>query len=485
MAKKKKSTKKKSPAVESYEPSPFWALTGAIILIVLGLFLLLGAFGTGGQLPKGMYGAAYWLFGYAAILTPAALVYWGVNKFTAEDRRLPLGKLTAVVATLLFLSAFFGTILATKAAANPGVINSGNTTAQHGGTIGNGFAQAILGMLDKFPASILFFVLSLLAIFFALGISPKVLLSFFALFKRPEREDDGETDLAALKAKANGFKLNEGVPVVHHTPGDKEAVRLSSMKNTAVKLSASENHQALMTASDPDWKYPGLDLLNQKQDKADAGDVNANAQMIHDTFENFNIEVDMEGANIGPRVTQYTMQPPAGIKLSKIASLDKNLEYDLAAKSIRIEAPIPGKKAVGIEVPNVKPATVRVSSVLASEAWAAEKSPLAFVVGKDISGGPIVAALDKMPHILIAGQTDSGKSVMINTLLTSLIYKNSPSDLKLILVDPKHVELAFYNDIPHLLTEVINEPEKCISALKWAVAEMERRYRTMAEAQES
>src|SRR5262249_35091455 len=145
------------------------------------------------------------------------------------------------------------------------------------------------------------------------------------------------------------------------------------------------------------------------------------------------------------------------------------------------EAPIPGKRAVGIEVPNIKPAIVRLSSIVSSHDWAEGKSDLQFAIGKDIAGKPVLADLAKMPHLLVAGQTGSGKSVMINDILTSLLYRNTPSDLKLILVDPKTVELTPYNDIPHLLTPVITEPEKCISALKWAVAEMERRYRTLAE----
>jgi S-DNA-T family DNA segregation ATPase FtsK/SpoIIIE len=275
---------------------------------------------------------------------------------------------------------------------------------------------------------------------------------------------------------AHEFKLNEGVPVEH-------SAQRSSLKNTvAAKLAESENHEALTEARDPNWQFPSTSLLIKKQDKADAGDVNGNADIIKDTFENFNIDVDMEGANIGPRVTQFTLKPPSGTKLSKISALDRELSLNLAAQSIRIEAPIPGKRAVGIEVPNLKAATVRLSGVLDDKAWktASAEQPLSFVIGRDIAGQPVTAALNKMPHLLIAGQTGSGKSVMINTLLTSLLYSNSPADLKLILVDPKQVELTPYNDIPHLLTPVITEPEKCISALKWAVSEMERRLRTFA-----
>jgi S-DNA-T family DNA segregation ATPase FtsK/SpoIIIE len=376
-----------------------------------------------------------------------------------------------MIAVLVFSAAWLFTAFASQ---QP----DGSTGGGHGGNIGQLLGSALLSALDKIPASLTFLVLLMLAVFFAFGISPKVLLHLGKPFRLRYKED---TDLADLQARAetNGFKLNEGVPVEHH--GRKDTPRLGSFKNSADKLAPKENHQALTTASDPDWKFPGVDLLDQKQDKADAGDVSGNAKIIHDTFENFNIDVEMEGANVGPRVTQYTLKPPTGVKLQKITALENNLALDLAAHSIRMEAPIPGKRAVGIEVPNVKPAVVRLSSILLSDDWTKLSGPLGFAVGKDIAGKPIVGDLDAMPHLLVAGQTGSGKSVMINDILTSLLYRNSPSDLKLILVDPKQVELTPYNDLPHLLTPVINEPEKCISALKWAVAEMERRLRAMAE----
>jgi len=475
MAKKKKPVKKKKKAVAAeavIERSPFWALAGAVLMMVVAVFLLLGGFNTGGPLPINLFHGTYWLLGMAAYLTPVALMYWGIFKFNAEDRRIPLGKLTGMLAFLFFASTWADVTFATK---------QGSTwQAGYGGQIGHGVGMVVLSVLDKIPAGLLLFVLTLLSAFFAFGISLKILGKIGNLFKKPAPEE-GE-DLAALKAKAgeHSFQLNEGVPVMHHTPGEQQA-KLSSLKNTAQKLTSNESHEALTTASDPNWQFPSIDLLNQKQDKADAGDVNANAQAIHDTFENFNIEVEMEGANIGPRVTQYTLKPPTGVKLTKITALENNLALDLAATSIRMEAPIPGKRAVGIEVPNVKSATVRTSSILLSPQWQETTSPLAIAIGKDISGSAIVADLDKMPHLLVAGQTGSGKSVMINTILTSLLYRNSPSDLKLILVDPKRVELKPYDDIPHLLTPVIVEPEKCISALKWAVAEMERRYHALSE----
>jgi S-DNA-T family DNA segregation ATPase FtsK/SpoIIIE len=476
MAKKKKQTRSKKVEASVSERSPFWAYAGAIVLFLLAVFMLIGGFGTGGSLPIGLFHGAYWSFGWVAYLVPVALAYWGFYKFTDEERRVPLGKLISMLAVLLFAASWAQVTFVHKDM-------NGLWTGGHGGAAGKLIGDGVLGALDKIPASLLFFVFTVLSVFFAFGISPRVLLHLTKLFKRPERDGEAEGgELAVLKAKA-GFKLNEGVPVEHHGAAqpEKEAPKLVSMKNTAQKLTMAENHEALTTARDPDWQLPSVAMLNQKQDKADAGDVNGNAKIIHDTFANFKINVEMEGANIGPRVTQYTMKPPSDVKLTKITALENNLALDLAAHSIRMEAPIPGKRAVGIEVPNVKAATVRVASLLSSKEWADSPGPLSFVIGKDIAGQPIVADLAKMPHLLVAGQTGSGKSVMINTFITSLLYRNSPADLKLILVDPKQVEMAPYNDMPHLLTPVINDPEKCISALKWAVAEMERRLRAMAE----
>lgn len=468
MAKKKKSKAKSRKAAASVtrEKSAFWPLTGAILLILLAVFLLLGGFGTGGPLPINMFEGVYWALGYAAYLSPLALIYFGALKFIDEDRKVPLGKFLSMLSFVLASALLMHTVFA----------SGGN--GGHGGEVGSTIGGLALQAVDKIPASLLFAVAAILAFFLSFNISPKVLLD-------PFKREKKDTDLEALKAKSgeSHFKLNEGVPT-ERTPApveNKQPMRLSSLKNTAQKMTSNETHEALTTASDPNWIFPSLKLLDQKQDKADAGDVEGNARVIQDTFTNFNIHVEMEGANVGPRVTQYTLKPPTGVKLTKITALDNNLALDLAAHSIRIEAPIPGKRLVGVEVPNVKPAMVRMSGVLSSTEWQNVTSPLGFAIGRDIAGVPIVGDLAKMPHLLVAGQTGSGKSVMINDIITSLLYRNSPSDLKLILVDPKQVELTPYNNVPHLLTPVINEPEKCISALKWAVAEMERRLRTMSE----
>ncbi len=474
MAKKKKQTRKKTPPPEIYEPSPMVGYVLAVIFVLVALFIALGGFNTGGSLPTSMFDGVSWLFGWAAWIVPITLLYWGYYKFTNEDHRLPKGRVLSMYLFIALSSAWFYTAFSSS-------LPSGDVKGGDGGQLGNALGGSFLSALDVVPASLLFFAFAVLAFFFAFGISPKVILKLGNMFRRPEVD---ENELSELKAKTadSAFKMNEGVPVIHHGANfDKNPARLSSLKNTAQQLSTKEDHEALTAASDPNWQFPSVTLLDQKQDKADAGDVSGNAMIIKETFANFSIDVEMEGANIGPRVTQYTLKPPTGVKLTKMTALENNLALDLAAESIRMEAPIPGKRAVGIEVPNRVAATVRLSSVLLSDEWKNAKGALSFAIGKDITGKPVIADLARMPHLLVAGQTGSGKSVMINNILTSLLYRNSPSDLKLILVDPKQVELTPYNDIPHLLTPVIHEPERTISALKWAVAEMERRLRTMSE----
>lgn len=476
MAKRKKRAKRAKKSEISESNNGFWQLSFAILLLVFAFFILLGSFGVGGPLPIGLFERLYSALGWVAYLIPMALVFFGVHKFKSEDRRIPLIKLSSMLGFLLTLAIACHAFFADKN------LNTGEITGGNGGYIGQIIGNAMLLALDKIPAGFSMLVVSIMLLFLAFNISLRNLLwPFKVLFKRSEPD----TNLEDLKAKTeSSFKLNEGVPTEHSPASveDAKQSRLSNLKNTAKKLTDAENHEALTTQDDLEWKFPSLDLLNQKQDKADAGDVQSNAEIIKETLANFNINVEMEGANVGPRVTQYTLKPPTGVKLTRITALDNNLALDLAAHSIRIEAPIPGKRLVGVEVPNLKAATVRVSSILGAPQWQDEKAPLNFVIGKDIAGTPMVGDLAKMPHLLVAGQTGSGKSVMINTILTSLLYRNSPADLKLILVDPKQVELTPYNDIPHLLTPVVHEPEKCISALKWAVAEMERRLRTMAAA---
>jgi S-DNA-T family DNA segregation ATPase FtsK/SpoIIIE len=230
------------------------------------------------------------------------------------------------------------------------------------------------------------------------------------------------------------------------------------------------------------WEYPPLSLLSDMAGgTADRGDVRQNAGIIEKTLESFGITARVGEVNKGPAVTQYALEIALGTKLSKITTLQNDLALALAAPGqIRIEAPIPGRSLVGIEVPNRTPEFVTVRKILETDLIAQAKSKLTVALGLDVSGNPRVVDVAKMPHVLIAGSTGSGKSVCINAFLTSLLYRNSPSELKLILVDPKRVELSLYNGIPHLLTPVIVEVDKVLSSLKWAISEMERRYKLFA-----
>jgi S-DNA-T family DNA segregation ATPase FtsK/SpoIIIE len=226
---------------------------------------------------------------------------------------------------------------------------------------------------------------------------------------------------------------------------------------------------------------PPLSLLKSETSKPTTGDLLANANIIKRTLESFGIAVEMGEINVGPAVTRYTLKPAEGIKLSRITALNPDLALMLAAHPIRIEAPIPGKSLVGIEVPNKAAALVRLGSLMHYPDF--EKAgPLGFVLGRDVSGEPIFANIEKMPHMLVAGATGSGKSIFVHSILTSLLYKNSPQTLKLILIDPKRVELSIYDGIPHLVSPVITENKKALGVFRWAISEMERRYETLQKA---
>ncbi len=233
-----------------------------------------------------------------------------------------------------------------------------------------------------------------------------------------------------------------------------------------------------------DYQYPPLKLLKKGNGRSQGDSdeyLRKTAQKLHDTLQNFGVNVTVTNISCGPTVTRYELQPDMGVKVSRIVGLADDIKLNLAAPDIRIEAPIPGKAAVGIEVPNKENSPVMLRDLLQSKEFQEAPSKLSFAVGKDIAGKPVVADIGKMPHLLIAGATGSGKSVCINTLVISLLYKAKPDEVKLIMVDPKVVELSVYNGVPHLLIPVVTDPKKAAGALNWAVTEMNSRYNTFAE----
>ncbi len=478
MAKKKKrssrSRTKQTAAPQHQLPSGFWSQVSAVGLVTLAVFYIIAWFQAGGPVLDWLDRTTVASIGYGAYVLPFILCYIAVQIFRDENNKLAFVVKFAAALLVVWLAGLFGLLRKDGAAST-------------GGVIGDTANSVIVALVEPGVAVMIYALLIVVTLLFMLSVSPFTLIShIWRLIRRPSTDDPSnievmrkiaEDDKKHLEMK--DFKLNAGVPML--TDQDRKSARLSSLKGSVKQDKEAEEKAALISVTDPNWMPPSIDLLEKKQSPADAGDIEQNAQIIRDTLSEFSIEVKMEGANIGPKVTQYTLSPPSGVKLTRITALETNLALNLAAQSLRIEAPIPGQRAVGIEVPNRKAADVRLYGILNSSEWTKHHEQLGFAIGKDISGSPVVGALNKMPHLLIAGQTGSGKSVMINALLTSLLYRNAPSDMKLILVDPKQVEMAPYADIPHLLTPVIVEPEKTISALKWATNEMERRYKLLAE----
>ena len=482
----KKTKNKKSSSMKHMVPDGFWSQVGSMLLLVLSLIIILSLAGVRGSFTYAIVDGLYYVIGNSVYILPAVLIWISIKRFTSKEGRIPYSVIINCIILVVMISILFN-----------GFITDG------GGIIGSYLGNLMAGLISGPGSLLLALAVSAINILFILSISPRELyektmfsyqdakehknstiklndideksspskirsVSLKNLFAKKQQSTDG----AETESKSASSKKVDGLRVTSAGSQDEEPVKSTASKSESA-LTINKNEDS--------WMTPEPALLDNKQFKPDAGDIKKNAQIIKETLADFKVDVEMEEANIGPRVTQFTLKPPSGVRLQKITALDTNLALNLAAESIRIEAPIPGKKAVGIEVPNKKSAIVTLRGIIESSQWKHDDSKLSFAIGKDISGKSIIGQLDAMPHLLIAGQTGSGKSIMINTFLLSLLYKNSPSDLKLILVDPKRVELSPYNHIPHLLTQVITDPDKCLSALKWAVDEMERRYELLAE----
>ncbi len=273
-------------------------------------------------------------------------------------------------------------------------------------------------------------------------------------------------------AKGEEKEDEESVPVMEAEDDEEEVIVVDKKKKREEEEDAVE------------WNYPPMDLLEVGKEsfEINESELKRKADLIKTKLEQFGIEVSMNEVHVGPTVVQYTLRPADGVKLSKITSLKNDIALALAAPAVRIEAPIPGKSLVGIEIPSSSRATVHMREMMETTEYSKEKSGLKIALGRDVSGKSMVADLAKMPHLLIAGATGAGKSVGLNSFLISFLYNNSPKELKFIMIDPKQVELSTYNGLPHLLTPVITDPEKAATALRWAVAEMNRRYKVCAEA---
>ena len=258
----------------------------------------------------------------------------------------------------------------------------------------------------------------------------------------------------------------------------KEQVKAPEIiRPTKIKQEVKEEIRLKKLPIKTSWELPPISLLDKTESRPDSGDIKENIEIIKTTFENFGINVEVVEVTIGPTVTRYAIKPPEGVKLSKILALQNDLALALAVQNIRMEAPIPGRALIGIEVPNIKPAIVRLRSLIENPEFLESESLLLFPVGRLITGEPFYADLALMPHILIAGTTGSGKSVFIHSILISLLMKNTPEVLNFILVDPKRIELIRYENLPHLLMDPILDVKKVVPVMNWVIDEMERRYK--------
>ncbi|PIS39268.1 MAG: cell division protein FtsK [Candidatus Nealsonbacteria bacterium CG08_land_8_20_14_0_20_38_20] len=445
-----------------------------VLFFIAGALGILSIFGGAGILGRYYKLVLVNIFGWAYFCVPffiLALAY-----FILRSERYHLRKWNYFGAFLLVLNlvALFQLVLAreTSFAEMKGVAGGGYL-----GFAATFFLQKFLGFWGSLVLVIGFFVLGFLLTF---NISLK---------KAAESAKDGLTDLGAKLKSRDSIEIKDldGEKNLAANAALAQAIKREKKRdrpwiNLPVDLNLKNQEKKTAEVADASWSLPPSTLLKEARGKPVSGNIRLRSQIIQKTLSDFGISVEMAEVHIGPTVTQYTLKPATGVKLRQITTLQNDLSLALAAHPIRIEAPIPGKSLVGIEVPNQEVALVRLKDILMSSQFYGLTSALKIALGKDVAGNPVAVDLERMPHLLIGGATGSGKSVCLNTVILSLLYQCSPRELKFILVDPKRVEMTSYNNLPHLLTPVVTDPKKTVNALKWAVKEMDRRFQVLSEA---
>lgn len=479
--KTKKSTLRKMGPKFDLKPETrrgIWAVGFFTLTIILALSL----FNLGGIVGKYLVRIFSLSFGWGMFVVPLIFLTSGIILLKAPGIKLSYkGRLVGVALftfSVLGLLHVFTNITDSLAFAKIG---------KGGGYFGFAVSYPLLRILNFWGSFVVLIAVGITSLLIIFNVS----LHGF-LFKEKNEEDE-ENEKAIKKQSADTNKKPETLlpPILQSKFGLREKIGTLAKKaftQTESSMPQPDKKQEefdgdfkkSLVKKNVDWTPPSLELLEKEKQDAESGNIKANTEIIRRTLENFGIQVEMSDVNVGPTVTQYTLRPEGGVKLSRIAALNNDLALALAAHPIRIETPIPGKALVGIEIPNRKVSTVTVRSILESDQFKYGKSPLGIALGRDVANNPVVADLDKMPHLLISGSTGSGKSVCINDIIISLVYSNSPDNLKLLLVDPKRVELSIYDGIPHLIAPVVVKPEKTVNALKWCVAEMERRYELLS-----
>ncbi len=462
MSKRKKPTAKpeRKPVFDDLKPQTKQAI-GAVFLLFLAILLTLSLFSMAGMVGNWIYVALEFLFGAGAYLAPLACLLYVYAFLNPKDNE------EVSTSKIVGIALFFVSLLGFMALYEKGF----------GGIAGSALAFPISYLMGGLATGIVLFMVSLIGVFLTFNTH----LSLAHLFKKkeplPEGEDIEKIGAAVAKAEEADEDEEEGEDDLEDEVAENlEAPKKSPLKVTErLGLKKPTSDFAVSNFEGP-YAPPPLSLLSKGKGKANTGDVKARANTIKQTLRNFGIEVEMDQVEVGPAITRYALKPAQGVKIARIVGLQRELELGLAAGTIRIEAPIPGKSLVGIEVPNIEKAVIGLASLMASPEFTDSPNPLMVALGKDITGKAHFANVARMPHGLIAGTTGSGKSVMIHNLIISLLYRNSPEQLRFIMVDPKRVELTLYDGIPHLMGTVITDAKKALMALKWAVKEMERRY---------
>lgn len=444
----------------------------SIVLLALGVFMLLSHFGLAGKAGAFLYHYTRLAFGFGRWYVPLVLILTGFFFMTPSKKAI--SGIVALGAAFFVFSAN-GLVHLLKYS---DTIFEAAQVGYGGGYAGLVLSYPLYKISGLYGGAIILGALLLVSFFLFFNASfqniflvVKKLSLLSGLFFGRQKKDTAQVQPIPPAPKDVEVEFSSHqIPVDYEKDEEKEA--------EAHGENPEETRQAELHSHKK--KFPKIDipidLLDSSSHKPRGGDIEANQQIILKTLVNFNIPVEMGEVSVGPTVTQYTMKPAEGIKLSKIIGLGDNLALALAAHPIRIEAPIPGKSLVGVEVPNKVSAVVTLRSMIESPEFQARKSSVMVSIGKDVKGTPWFGDISRMPHMLIAGSTGSGKSVCINSMIVSLLYQNSPEDLKFIFVDPKRVELPVYNGIPHLLTPVITDVKKTVYALRWTLVEMERRF---------
>lgn len=466
-------------------------------LVIVAVSLLLGAFyfteaaGVAGNMIKLL---SLGLLGRYIFVIPVLLLVYGIHYLIKKGKIKENENYILILFILLCVSALNHCIIFNgdneeKIVKTLNNIYLTGKAGQGGGLIGGLIGEPLLGMFGK-TGSLIILPTSILIAFLLLT-KVSIVSLFNQLFKKlfrkrkKDKTEDITTDIDKEDKRVKDLEFN-----INNIFYDKEE---NTQEDPVIFTNEKEENKEAQDKSDElsiknseykEYVFPPITLLRQSKGHANknkAARIKNNAVKLVEALQSFGVNAKVINIDSGPTVTRYELQPSAGVKVSKIVNLADDIALNLAASDIRIEAPIPGKAAIGIEVPNDRIQSVLLRDVIELEDFRSFPSKLAFALGKDITGKPVIADISRMPHLLIAGATGSGKSVCINSLITSIIYKATPDEVKLVLIDPKVVELGVYNGIPHLLIPVVKDPKKAASSLNWAVSEMVERYNKFAD----